>query len=722
MRFAAAHKAATYLLVACAYVAMIAGGGVSPLIALAGAVGLVGSWWWEPPLVRFERWSWVWTVASLFALVYSVLTAIVTGDFLGVGAQFLVWLVVAKAYNRRAARDWQQIYLLSFLMLVAGSVLDPDLTYGVCFLGYVIAATWAMTLFHLRREMEDNLLVKHAADRASERVEVRRILDSKRIVGARFFVGTGALSFGVFLISAAVFLALPRVGFGFFLKTKNSLVLRGFADTVKLGGHGLLKDDPTVVMRVEVASQIGGRNAPEIHWRGVAFDQYRSGTWRVSHDAPSTLDIVDSPRPGVERHTLNWIWSRPSEGDAIERVGARQDIWLEPLDSDAMFGASLPRVFERAGQLRRPNRTNMQNDELRLEHSGTIHYTVWSQLAPPPVTVLRKASGPLPPNYQVYLQLPLDEISPRTIALAHKIADGKSNNYDKAVAIREWLVDNLGYTLELVEPRRGQEPLDFFLFDRKKGHCEYFASAFAIMARIVGIPTREVDGFLGGEWNEYQGYVAVRAGDAHAWDEVFFPGSGWVTFDPTPPDRNDPLGRGGEGWRAKMSRLMDTMRFQWTKWVIEYDLVAQLSLFRDLGSALKHGATELRDVLVRVVRLWPLLVGIGGIVLAVVLFQRRRALALAPTSGGPPRGRTSIGRVYDAVGRRLAKAGFARPPAQTPRELVARVPQAIADDVRELTELYYSAEWGGNIDPAAERRAAELAAAIRAALDRPATA
>jgi hypothetical protein len=217
MRFAVAHKAATYLMVGFAFLALVSGGGVSPLIALGAGVGLIGSWWWEPPLIRYEKWSWVWTTASIFALVYSTLTAIVTGDYLGVGAQFLIWLVVAKAYNRRAARDWQQMYLLAFLMLVAGSVLNADLTYGLCFLGFVVATTWALTLFHLRREMEDNLLVKHAADRMSERVEVRRILDSKRIVGARFFAGTGGLSFGIFLISAVVFLALPRVGFGFFL-------------------------------------------------------------------------------------------------------------------------------------------------------------------------------------------------------------------------------------------------------------------------------------------------------------------------------------------------------------------------------------------------------------------------------------------------------------------------------------------------------------------------
>ncbi|HET9990726.1 MAG TPA: hypothetical protein VFQ65_19485, partial [Kofleriaceae bacterium] len=128
MRFAVAHKAATYLMVSCAYLAMVGSGGVAGPIALAGIIALAASWFWEPPLIRYERWSWLWTTASIFALVYSILTAVVTGDFLGVGAQFLVWLTIAKAYNRRAARDWQQMYLLSFLMLVAGSVLNADLT------------------------------------------------------------------------------------------------------------------------------------------------------------------------------------------------------------------------------------------------------------------------------------------------------------------------------------------------------------------------------------------------------------------------------------------------------------------------------------------------------------------------------------------------------------------------------------------------------------------
>ncbi|HEX5062168.1 MAG TPA: DUF3488 and transglutaminase-like domain-containing protein [Kofleriaceae bacterium] len=714
MRFAVAHKAATYLMITFAFLAMIAGGGVSPLFALGGIVGLVGSWWWEPPNIRWEKWTWVWTTASVFALVYSVLTAIVTGDFLGVGAQFLIWLVVAKAYNRRAARDWQQMYLLAFLMLVAGSVLNADLTYGLCFLGFVISATWALTLFHLRREMEDNLLVKHAADRASERVEVRRILDSKRIVGGRFFLGTGLLSFGVFLVAAIVFLAIPRVGFGFFLKGRGGLTLTGFSDGVKLGGHGVIKNDSTVVMRVEIDSKYGGRDKAEIHWRGVAFDHYENARWTRTRLAPSTRVVRYIDRPGIERYLLSWQDSAVAF-DAIHD-GAKQDIWLDPLDSDVLFGASNPHVFEMAAIARKRKEKLQLNDELRVDHGSTVHYTVWSDVTTPSPDELRRPIGAAPGNYAVYLQLP-PEITPQTFALARRLTDGLPTNYDKAIAIERWLETNLSYTLELKDPGK-TEPVHFFLFDRKKGHCEYFASAFVVLARAAGIPTRQVNGFLGGEWNEYQGYVAVRAGDAHSWAEVFFPGRGWVTFDPTPAAPGGELGRGGTGWRAKLGRFIDTLRFQWSKWVIEYDLVAQLSLFKDIGRALKSAAGHVRDGVLAVFRYWPIAAILGGGIAGLLVLRRRRR--------GPgmehgarvvkPRTRSPIAAVYDQVTKQLAKHGTRREPGTTPRELADRAlakGDPAATELRELTELYYAAEWGGRRDPGAEQRAGELAIAIR---------
>jgi len=724
MRFAIAHKVATYLMVGCAFLALIAGGGVSPLIAFGGTVGLVASWWWEPPLVRLERWSLLWTIGSIVALVYSLLTAVASADFLGVGAEFLIWLIVAKAFNRKSARDWQQMYLLAFLMLVAGSVLNPDLTYGVCFLGFVIASTWALTLFHLRREMEDNLLVKHAADRASERVEVRRILDSRRIVNARFFAGTGALSFGVFVGAALVFLALPRIGVGFFLKGRGGLTLTGFADGVKLGGHGVIKNDATVVMRVEIASRFGGRDAPEIHWRGVAFDHYEHGQWSRMRNAPITRQTLEE---SATRDRLFLLWDGPGLPspaiDALSTQLVRQDIWLDPLESDVLFGASKPRIVQYAHTLRPRKRLAERNDEIRLEHGNTIHYTMWSQLSAPPVETLRAGTGGFPANYEVYLQLP-PEITRRTRDLARTITANAATTYDKAIAIKRYLVNNLSYTLELADPG-DQEPVDFFLFDRKRGHCEYFASAFAVLARAVAIPTRQVNGFLGGEWNEYQGYVAVRAGDAHSWDEVYIPGAGWVTFDPTPPGDIDTLGRGGSGWTARLGRLLDTLRFQWNKWVIEYDLTSQLALFKSVGGAFTDAASAVKgwaiDAKNAAVHHRAATVAIGALLaLWIAVRRRRRLAALPPVLRAAPRVRSPIAAIYDDIARALARSGMPRDAAATPRELAQRLVErgdGAARDVGELTELYYAAEWGHVRDPTAEQRAVSLGDAIRATLD-----
>ena len=678
MRFAVAHKAVSYLMVAFAYLAMVGGGGLGPLVGLGGFVALALSWWWEPPRIRFERWGWLWTVLSLLALAYCLVTAIVTGDFLGVGAQFLVWLIVAKAYNRRAARDWQQMYLLAFLMLVAGSVLNADLTYGLCFLGFVIASTWALTLFHLRREMEDNLLVKHAADRASERVEVQRILDSRRIVGGRFFAGTGALSFGVFVAAAIVFLALPRVGIGFFLKTRGGLSLAGFSDGVKLGGHGVIKHDATVVMRVEIAASVGGRDRPEIHWRGVAFDRYQDNQWSRSAQAPRTLQTLEQ---GTARDRRTLLWTGPAlPAPDIDRLAAgltKQEIWLEPLDADVLFGATAPRVVEYAHTLRKRRPISERNDEIRLEHGNTLHYTVYSDLATPPPDALRAAAGPLPRGFEVYARnVPEARITARTTELAGRITAGLTNDYDRAVAIQRWLGEHYTYTLELADPGK-QEAVDFFLFDRKKGHCEFFASAFAVLAREVGIPVRNVNGFLGGEWNE-SGYVAVRAGDAHSWDEVFFPGvngtGAWVTFDPTPPAHRNVLSRGGGGWRARLGRLMDRLRFQWTKWVIDYDLVSQLALLKAVGGAIKGAAAWAKAQAIAAkdaaLSVWPAWVALAAALAALVWVRRRRA-GPATHARPPPRARAppSPPRTTGPPGRSRApgsRAIPARPRASSP--------------------------------------------------------
>src|SRR5258706_154177 len=153
------------------------------------------------------------------------------GEALSAGLRFLCFLLLNKLCIRRASRDYLQAYVVSFLMLVAGAALSSDLSYAGCFLAYVVFATWTLTLFHLRREMEENYLLKHSDGAQSERVEVERILNSRRIVGGAFLGATSVVSLGIFVVATMVFFLIPRFGFGFFVAhgRRGSTVV-GFSD------------------------------------------------------------------------------------------------------------------------------------------------------------------------------------------------------------------------------------------------------------------------------------------------------------------------------------------------------------------------------------------------------------------------------------------------------------------------------------------------------------
>ena len=694
----------------------------------AASSALVGSWWWEPPKISFEKWTWVWTVASVFALVYSVLTAIVTGDFLGVGAQFLIWLVVAKAYNRRAARDWQQMYLLAFLMLVAGSVLNADLTYGLCFLGFVIAATWALTLFHLRREMEDNLLVKHAADRASERVEVRRILDSqadrRRPVLPRH--------------RRAVVRRVPRRG---------DRVPRDAARRLRVLPQEPRRADARRVLRRREArrprrdqERRDGRDArrdrsrstaaataPEIHWRGVAFDQYSKGQWSRSPQAPRTQRRRSrDPRPApaaicIDVARLAADVERPrleharQAGDLARSARLRRAVRREH--------ARVVRVAQIARQRGRGRAERRDPDRAR-QHAALHRVVAARRRRRPRSCAPRPASCP-PATASISSSR---RRSRRARARSREqITAGLPTNYDKAVAIERWLQTNLTYTLELEDPGE-QEPVDFFLFDRKKGHCEYFASAF-VDPRARGrdpdapgqrLPRRRVERVPGLRRGARRRRALVGRG--------VLPGRGLGHV------RSDAVGRpatssaaAARGWRAKLGRFVDTLRFQWSKWVIEYDLASQLELFKDVGTRVQGAAAAtVRDWRRegRRCELWP-------IALAVGRARSRRSSTCGAAESARDEGRRATGvrsgpraladRRPPTIRspRLLAKAGVRRERGDDParaRRPAPRPNAPAAAEVGELTELYYAAEWGAPRGPrrrAPGRRAARPRSSAR---------
>src|SRR5205823_11603121 len=237
------------------------------------------------------------------------------------------------------------------------------------------------------------------------------------------------------------------------------------------------------------------------------------------------------------------------------------------------------------------------------------------------------------------------------------------------------------FQLPLAPPK---DPVANFLFERKAGHCEYFASSMVVMLRTLGIPSRIVNGFRGGEYNDVTGSYIVRAKDAHSWVEAYFPEYGWYTFDPTPGSSSE--------MAASWSRLylyMDAMREFWHDWIVNYDtghqnllgsMVARESRIRfdslrDLMQSLYEGslrgATAVRVHFQEHQNAWMLWLG-GGLTLSMLLligpraFRTLRRLRIAQKPTLEPHTAATIW--YARLIKLLSRRGIKKVATQTPQE------------------------------------------------------
>jgi transglutaminase-like putative cysteine protease len=314
-----------------------------------------------------------------------------------------------------------------------------------------------------------------------------------------------------------------------------------------------------------------------------------------------------------------------------------------------------------------------------------------------------------------YLELPGD--TPDRIAqLAHTWTDNQPSAYFKAKAIEEHLKHDFKY--QLGSPSGGKpQPVDHFLFESKRGHCEFFSTAMAIMLREIGIPSRNVTGFVGGTYNRFGHYYAVRQGDAHSWVEAYIedaPIHGWQTFDPTPTAGAQPLQDTTGTW-IYIRDLLEALSQRWNRYVVGYDLKTQMHIFEDvsrryeklrLQTGTNHGPLE------RATRPSALASGVLVLGLAGYLVWRRRR-APKPTSPEAAAQKKLDAKMeaatalYRALETALATQGLSRPAALPPlrfaEELAARH-HPLGESVLELTTQYLEARFGGaTIDEASQR-------------------
>ena len=740
MRFRAVHKLMSYLLAGAAVGTLMTTGTVPlPTLALLLALGTL-SWFVESGTWFGQFLDRAGLVINVFALaffglsLFQVIESFPEPELTPI-LNVVLFLLGYKLFHRRNNRDYLQVYILSFLLVLAAAWLAQTVFFVAGFLVYVVLATWTLILFHLRREIEDNYLVKHLPEAGSERVTAARVLNSRRVVGRPFFVWTGLMALGVFLGAAMIFAVIPRVGLGFLSGTfRRRVNIVGFSDQVTLGHHGVITgDNQTVVLwvklpRLEVVpdEELRNRMLQELYWRGTVYDTYLDGRW-VRSRAEQTETIIDE-RVASNGDSVYWI-SHPEappeaagpRNEQLLRVLDRQEIHLVGLSTPVAFALDEPvayrvpepelgaftrmQVKKRFGgeAALQVNRLYSRGRDTGLKDFSGGRYIAYSRQVIGRAPIGRgRTMGELLSEGRLenYLKVPAS-LSDRVEDLAREITRGKEGPMAKAIAIVEWLHKTHSYTTDLRRNPDIADPLEDFLFHQKAGHCEYFASAAAILLRLAGVPTRYINGFLGGEWNSLANTLTVRDNRAHAWVEIYLGPGGWMRLDATPP--LPPTGSMG-----RIRQVIDSIEFVWSRWVIDYDVSRQIQIARRIGKTVGVDRKGLQVGDLKKAARW----GFGGllVVVAVVLLLRKLRLrwkgrlpvraAAKRRRSGPP-----VYKLYEKASQRLSRRGWTRGPAETPREFAHRLVAAEIPGAPAMTELseYYAAARFGDREVPPER-------------------
>jgi transglutaminase-like putative cysteine protease len=703
MSFSLLHKCVAYLLSGLGLFALSLGSELSEITLALVFVAFCASWFVEDKLVHRPNYAALWTAAVVAFLGLQVMRGLLTEPTLAMAIEFAAFLQISRLCNRRTAVDYQQIAVLAFLHLIAATVLSTNLSYAVLFVGFVIATPWMLALSHLRREIEGNYPAQADAD-PSARVAIRRVLASRRVVGPRFLLGTALLSLPLFAMTLTIFVTIPRVGQGFLtFQRQAGQRVAGFGNQVELGGFGVIRDDPTVVLRVTPQPAVD-QKAPRLslRLRGTSFDRYDGRRWTRSPGASMRM-----PRVPPYAYAIH----RPPEPGRDKELRIVLDHLEEPvvfLPEGTVAVAVPPRV---AGAESRPRPLYASAGlDVRYDRPDGLGLVYTAYVGSDP----REASLPAIGDEQRsgYLQLPAGH--ERIAQLARAVAGSAESDGEKALRIERYLKQGR-FTYSLKQPEVGDRlPLEVFLFEARRGHCEYYSSAMAVMLRTLGVPARNVTGFVGGQYNPYGGYYALRQGDAHSWVEVYQRGRGWVTYDPTPSSR---AAVGPElGLWANVGAMIDALRTRWNTSVVGYDLRTQIGLLRKLASWAEsrrrpdesgRGAGE-RGLRLR--EKWKPVLRWGAAVLVALVFGW---LALRTLRSGPrdatasPRSKhgAQLTQLYRELERALAKRGHPRPPAATPLEharTLARQGFAQHGEVELVTRSYMEGRYGGRPLRAAE--------------------
>ena len=703
MNFDRFFKLISYSVVFCGFFSLFVSGGVGLISTLLFISVFIAAWFLENSCWQIsERLGTisVFIVVPLFYIgrKYQILGfGANVADLAAMLAQMILVLAAIKLLQRKAERDWLFLYLMAFfeVLLAAGLSISP-LYLGSLIL-YLLVAICAIVTFEIRKtsaSINQNSNYK--------KVENKEKTFAK-IPLARLPMTAISLLVLIIVFAAPLFFALPRVGgAGLGSNQKGLSSVTGFSDSVNLGEIGSLLQNDQIVMRARI-DRTDGKNLGALHWRGIALDTFDNRRW-----SKSKKDFRES---FVKLERGYFLIDYPQANAA----SITQTIYLEPIDTPVLFALSRPLAVEGSFSL------ELYKDSegaitFQRGNSERLSYKVISDRSLPDVSKLKSDDESYPLEAKRYLQLPA-KFDERIAALTAQITEGQQNRYDKAKAVENYLQTQFGYTLEM--KAKGDEPLADFLFNIREGHCEYFATAMAIMLRTQGVATRVVNGFQQGEYNETADVFVVKQKDAHSWVEVYFPRENtWIPFDPTPAAGRFDDSLATSGIFGKFNSYLVALETFWIQYFVAYDNQEQKSLMRSVkNSFVEYQAKTsvwLNEMQYRLLDWWRevrgdkglqasaravafgigcLLAAILGITLIIWLYRKIKRLDVWQRIYAwlKFRNETTIVEFYERMQKVLASKGFTRAAHQTPLEFAfaLNMPEAV-----RITEKYNRVRFG----------------------------
>ena len=527
-------------------------------------------------------------------------------DSLLAAALALLGILGGRLLSRQNMSHDGQALMLSLLCVFAGTVLNQQLTFGLVFVLYAIAATWAL----VTRQLVAGAAMH--ADPLRDPQGLARQLARRDVVTPAFFAVVAVVALTILLSSSLLFMAFPRLG-------KGALSISG-----RDGGH---LPQEVSLLGLPRARQGGGVVA---RLKGVSYGAFSRGLYLRArmYDQLAVGGFSRSETAVPLRHSLTRLASGPER--------QRYEVFLQPVTEQFMLtlGSVQQAHALDVSFAAEPPPMRLDNSELLLEQAPTapMRYRVHGAIAiaqrdlpvPDPVGIGEPAAAAWETAFaRQFLRLP-DQLDPRILPLANSVVADAHGYAERAARLRSFLLGQFRYALVQDNGQRS-DPLAAFLFEDRRGHCEYFATAYAVLLRAVGIPSRVVGGYQGGSWDGASELVVFTGVNAHAWVEWYQPERGWVLDDAT-PERPVAVLHG-------LMALLERLHQLWDDDVVGFGLPQQVALLTTVVASLHSPAIPALNL-----QVGPLLAGLAiltALLAAVVLGLRRhqrqrRDPALAP--------------------------------------------------------------------------------------------